>query len=86
MKNKTELEFLIKEFSDILGPLDTKPMQDLLLADAINKAKSIAKMESEKTWIAGVEYSLLFLKDKTSKTSKEAFDEYYELTYGGKNE
>jgi hypothetical protein len=84
MKNKTELEFLIKEFSDILGPLDTKPMQDLLLADAMKQAKSIAKMESEKTWIAGVEYSLLFLKDKTSKTSKEAFDEYYNETFKSK--
>jgi hypothetical protein len=61
-------------------------MQDLLMMDAMKKAKSIAKMESEKTWIAGVEYSLLLLKDKTSKTSKEAFDEYYDLTYGGNNE
>jgi hypothetical protein len=32
---KTAVQFLVKEFSDILGPLETKPMQDLLLIDAI---------------------------------------------------
>jgi predicted AAA+ superfamily ATPase len=34
-KDKTgkEVDFLIKEFSDILGPLETKPKQDLLLMD-----------------------------------------------------
>lgn len=41
---KTAVDYLIKEFSDILGELKTKPMQDLLLTDAINKAK---KMEVE---------------------------------------
>jgi hypothetical protein len=38
---KTAVDYLIKEFSDILGKLETKPMQDLLLVDAINKAKSM---------------------------------------------
>ena len=41
---KTAVDYLIKEFSDILGKLKTKPIQDLLLIDAINKAK---KMEIE---------------------------------------
>jgi len=38
---KTAVDYLIKEFSDILGKLETKPMQDLLLVDAINKAKTM---------------------------------------------
>jgi hypothetical protein len=38
-KEQTAVEFLIKEFSEILGPLETKPMQDLLMMDAMNKAK-----------------------------------------------
>lgn len=38
---KTAVDYLIKEFSDILGKLKTEPMQDLLLVDAINKAKTI---------------------------------------------
>jgi hypothetical protein len=44
MKNQTAIEFLIKQFSEILGPLGTKPMQDLLMMDAIKKAK---EMETE---------------------------------------
>jgi hypothetical protein len=40
---KTAVEFLVKEFSDMLGPLDIKPMQDLLLVDAIKRAKEMHK-------------------------------------------
>ncbi len=40
---KTAVEFLVKEFSDMLGPLDIKPMQDLLLVDAIKRAKEMEK-------------------------------------------
>ena len=40
---KTAVEFLVKEFSDMLGPLDIKPMQDLLLVDAIKRAKAMEK-------------------------------------------
>ena len=49
-KNQTAVEFLIKEFSDILGPLDTKPMQDLLMMDAMKKAKEIEKEQSERSY------------------------------------
>jgi hypothetical protein len=40
---KTAVEFLVKEFSDMLGPLDIKPMQDLLLVDAIKRAIEMEK-------------------------------------------
>jgi hypothetical protein len=40
---KTAVEFLVKEFSDMLGPLDIKPMQELLLVDAIKRAKEMEK-------------------------------------------
>jgi hypothetical protein len=43
MSKQTAVNFLIKEFSDILGPLETKPMQDLLLMDAMKKAKEMEK-------------------------------------------
>ena len=42
-KKQTAIDFLIKEISDILGPIKSQPMQDLLLVDAINKAKKIEK-------------------------------------------
>jgi hypothetical protein len=46
---KTAVEFLVKEFSDMLGPLDIKPMQDLLLVDAIKRAKEMEKMQRNTT-------------------------------------
>lgn len=44
-KKQSSVEWLIKEFSEILGPIKTQPMQDLLLTDAINKAKAMHKKE-----------------------------------------
>ena len=55
MKNQTALEFLIKEFSEILGPLDTKPMQDLLIMDAIKKAKEMEKEQIQDAYEMGYE-------------------------------
>ena len=40
---QTAVEWLVKEFSEILGPLNTKPMQDLLIVDAIKQAKAMEK-------------------------------------------
>jgi uncharacterized protein YdbL (DUF1318 family) len=48
----TALEWLVKELSEILGPLKTEAMQDLLLVDAINKAKEMEKQQIINAWIA----------------------------------
>ena len=40
---ETAVEFLIKEFSEILGKIKTQPMEDLLLVDAIDRAKGMEK-------------------------------------------
>jgi hypothetical protein len=50
---KTAVEFLVKEFSDMLGPLDIKPMQDLLLVDAIKRAKEMEKEQIIYAHLAG---------------------------------
>ena len=50
---------------------------------AFQQAKEMEKEQKEETWVKAIDYSIMVLKDKTSKTSKEAFDEHYELTYGG---
>jgi hypothetical protein len=42
---QTAVEFLVKEFSEILGKIKTEPMQDLLLVDAVNKAKEMEKQQ-----------------------------------------
>jgi len=44
---ETAVEYLIKEFSSILGPLNTTPMQNLFLTDAINTAKKMEKEQIE---------------------------------------
>jgi hypothetical protein len=82
MENKqTAVNFLIKEFSDILGPLETKPMQDLLLMDAIKKAKQIDKEQriqdmSKMQIISDVDFD----GDVTFMFNPK---EYYNETYGG---
>ncbi len=73
MKKQTAVEFLIKEFSDILGPLDTKPMQDLLMMDAMHRAK---KMEKEQIIDA---YNNNGWNDSDQRADAE---QYYNETYG----
>ena len=40
---QTAVEYLVKELSDILGSIDIQPMQNLLMTDAIKKAKEMEK-------------------------------------------
>lgn len=47
---QTAVEYLVKEFSAILGPIKTEAMQDLLLVDAIEKAKAMEKNQIEKAF------------------------------------
>jgi hypothetical protein len=42
---QSSVEYLIKEFSEILGPISTNPMQNLLLMDAMKQAKVMHKKE-----------------------------------------
>ena len=42
---QTAVEYLIKEFSNILGKIQTEPLQDLFLIDAINKSKEMEKQQ-----------------------------------------
>ena len=45
MKQETAVEWLTKELSAILGPIKTEPMQDLLIVDAMKKAKQMFEMQ-----------------------------------------
>ena len=40
---QTAVEWLVEELSDVLGPMDTNSIRDLLLMDAINRAKEMEK-------------------------------------------
>jgi hypothetical protein len=71
---QTAVDFLIKEFSEILGPLETKPMQDLLMMAAMKQAKAMEKEQIEDAWYAGDEDGAI-----------HEFEQYYKQTYGGNN-
>lgn len=88
---QTAVEYLVKELSEILGPLKTEAMQDLLLVDAINKAKEMEKQQiincSIKTiqsyfidsmnWL---EEEIVFTENDL-KNQKEYAEQYYKETF-----
>jgi hypothetical protein len=77
MNKQTAVEWLLNELDyETICKFDKQLVQ----------AKEMEKQQKEETWCDAIDYSIMVLKDKTSKGSKEAFDEYYDLTYGGKND
>lgn len=52
-KQQTAVDYLIKEFSTILGPMQTQGMQDMFLVDAIIKAKEMFKEQVEDSFQLG---------------------------------
>ena len=78
MSKQTAVEWLIKEFSEILGPLETKPMQDLLMMEAMKRAKQMDKEQK---------LEMLIWLDETDRRPhqiEEQFEQYYKETYGTK--
>jgi|APGre2960657404_1045060.scaffolds.fasta_scaffold341049_2 FKBP-type peptidyl-prolyl cis-trans isomerase (trigger factor) len=72
---QTAVEWLIEQFAKYYAIHQ--------LDEEIEQAKQMERQQNEYTWIAGAEYALSFLKDKTSEDSKESFEQYYNETYGG---
>lgn len=50
---QTAVDYLVKELSEILGAIKTEPMQDLLLVDAIKKAKEMHKEQILEAYLNG---------------------------------
>jgi hypothetical protein len=76
---QTAVEYLVKELSEILGPLKTEAMQDLLLVDAINKAKEMEKQQQgyseEEVWNICNELASYFIGGDTFDL-KEWFEQF----------
>lgn len=70
---KTAVDFLVKEFSDILGKLKTEPMQDLLLVDAIQRAKEMEKEQIEQAFGNGIVSGITNQKGNGKQYYKETF-------------
>lgn len=74
---ETSVEYLIKEFSEILGPISTNPMQDLLLTDAIKQAKAMHKNEIKDAVGVGSQFDRNYLYGYHDKA-----EQYYNETFG----
>lgn len=72
---QTAVEFMVKEISEILGPLKTEGMTDLLLLDAYNQAKAMESKERLKHQLfIGKVFEILDF-DKTVELLKQCNDE-----------
>ena len=74
MSKQTAVDYLVKELGDILDARFIKPMQDLLIVNAVNKAKKLEREQIEDAYNA----SLL--------SNTRTFEHYWEQIYGGNNE
>jgi hypothetical protein len=66
---QTAVEWLVEELSDVLGPMDTNSIRDLLLMDAISRAK---EMEKEQMVDFAFKYG-----DLTTRQIADSFDKEY---------
>lgn len=71
---QTAVDFLVKEFSDIIGKINLGPISDLLLVDAIKKAK-----EMEKKQIINAVHDSMGINFEFDYRKAE---QYYNQTYG----
>jgi hypothetical protein len=73
---QTAVEWLVEELSDVLGPMDTNSIRDLLLMDAINRAKEMEKEQMIDAWSDG------WLNDyKSDEDVKNSAEQYYNETF-----
>ena len=76
-KQQTGVEWFAFELSK-LGLLP-----DGVPDDIYKQAKEIEKVRMESTWIAALDYAIKLLKGLNNLESKDAFDQFYNETYGG---
>lgn len=80
-KKTSSVEYLVKEISEILGKIQTTPMQDLLLVDAIKKAKEKNREEIEEAYEQGCEMGEMF--NNENRCFKTDAQQYYNETFKG---
>jgi hypothetical protein len=77
-KKQTAVEYLTKEFSEILGKVTTTPLQDLLLVDAFIIAKEKEKQQIIDAWENGYEHGACVNEDKYKYHGIQYYKETYE--------
>lgn len=82
-KKKSSVEYLIKEISEILGPISTTSMQDLLMVDSIKKARVMHRLEIKDAYNQGyrdAETDCFHVSDNDISNYGNS-QEYYEETF-----
>jgi hypothetical protein len=73
MSKQTSVDFLIEEFSAILGKVNFTAMQGLLMKDAVEKAKEMEKQMTIDAFLNGAYGNVLATKD----IAKQYYNETY---------
>ena len=81
---QTAVNWLIKEFSEILGPISMDGMQILLMMDATDKARQMERKQNEETCLNVIERILDEVEKNGNVNSEIIFQQYYDQTYGKK--
>jgi hypothetical protein len=68
---KTAVNYLINEISQILGKIETSPMQDLFMVDALTKAKEKEKQQLKDAYFAHRDFD-------SGGVNNETFEEWYD--------
>jgi hypothetical protein len=88
-KQQTAVESLVEKLAsltfDYMEGFISKREYDQLSKGVIRQAKEMEKQRLAETWIAALEYGITNLKGFNNLTSEEAFEKYFNETYGGGN-
>ena len=90
MKKQTAVEYLLEEFSEIIGPVSFTVTQDLFIRDAVIKAKEMEKEKIMDSYVTGLINPLIMKNykglsvDEIRIELKKQAEEYYNETF--KNE
>ncbi len=87
-KKQTAVEWYSNKLFEILGDMCNEFTQEQTLANhyALKQAKEMEKKRIENTWIAALDYGIEKMKGLNVLESKDAFETFYNETYGGNNE
>jgi hypothetical protein len=76
---QTAVGYIVKEFSEILGKIQTDGLQDLLLVDAINKARQMERQQIIDAVQIG--YAERIHSENDGKSNFTGGHQYYDKTF-----
>lgn len=77
MKKQTAVEYLLEEFSAIIGRVSFTVTQDLFIRDAVIKAKEMEKEQIKEAHLIGL---ITSMEMEATKQSEQYYNETYKKT------